>query len=149
MLTGNTWQNGEIDILFVDSIHADVQVISELFAWWNRVKVGGWVVFHDTNWSNYIHKPSHPCAGKKPGNSGKGYDSYGGRAWATPDVAVKKFFQIEDMNTENENIFSIFSPDDLGMTFIQKKSDYDFTKDIIDWESIFQDRDYLIRSFGA
>lgn len=145
--TGKDWNNGKVNIIFVDSIHVDVQVLAELNAWWPHLDEQGWIILHDTNWANYIHKSNHQCAGKKPGNSGLGYDSYGGRVWNTPDVAVKKFFKLEDLNYENEYIKSIHGPESLGMTFVQKKLHYDYGKDIYDWDNIFKDRNFLLRHF--
>lgn len=144
---GRDWQHGQVDIAFIDSIHAKEQVMMELFYWWDLIKVGGWAVFHDTNWAGYIHKPGHPCAGKKPGNSGLGYDFYQGIAWETPDKAIMKFFDIGVLDFSNEFIESKHYPGSLGMTFIQKKSYFNFKAMINNWDEIEARRQILLKSF--
>jgi SAM-dependent methyltransferase len=152
-----------ISIAFIDSIHADVQVLCELKAWWKHIKVGGWAIFHDTAWTwldengnkqYYIHKPNHPCAGRKTGNSAQGCDVYGGIHWPTPDSAVKRFFGLKNLEEgifETEDIYLEHSKKDLGMTFIKKKTSRDFSTDISEeeWSGIENKRVYLLRSFGA
>lgn len=144
---GRDWVNGKVDITFIDSIHAKEQVMMELFYWWNLIKVGGWAVFHDTNWAGYIHKPDHPCAGKKPGNSGLGYDFYQGIAWETPDKAILEFFKITNLNHEDANIRAWHYPDSLGMTYIQKKTDFDFKSLTNNWNELEARRQILLKSF--
>jgi predicted O-methyltransferase YrrM len=140
----------KVSIAFVDSIHADVQVMCELKAWWPLIKEGGWVIFHDTAWGGYIHKPNHPCAGRLTGNSGRGYDVYGGVAWPTPDEAVKKFFALSDLILYDDEFIHVeHSPKDLGMSFVQKKKHKDYASQIQDWNIIEERRQYLLRSFGA
>jgi hypothetical protein len=153
--TGKNWDKGQVDVVFVDSIHAKEQVLMELYYWWDLVKEKGWIAFHDTEWHNYIHKPGHPCAGKKPGNSGLGYDFYQGIAWETPDKAVMEFFKIEklsndpikDTHFENEFIFCHHMPESLGMTFIKKKKHFDFKSLIHNWQEIESNRQILLKSF--
>ena len=64
--TGAEWKNGRVDVIFFDSVHVKPQVMKELYYWWDLLNVGGWAIFHDTNWSwtnangateYYIHKP--------------------------------------------------------------------------------------------
>ncbi len=144
---GRDWVNEKVDVAFIDSIHAKEQVMLELFYWWSLVKVGGWAVFHDTNWAGYIHKPDHPCAGKKPGNSGLGYDFYQGIAWETPDKAILEFFKISSLNHEDENIRAWHYPDSLGMTYIQKKTDFNFRTLTNNWNELESRRQILLKSF--
>jgi hypothetical protein len=145
--TGRDWPHGKVDVVFVDSIHAKEQVMMELYYWWDLLNEGGWVVFHDTAWQNYIHKPNHPCAGKKPGNTGLGYDFYQGRAWQTPDYAVKEFFKIDSLNYEDQYIKSMHYPTSLGMTYINKKKHFDYKSLTPNWEEIEANRQILLKSF--
>ncbi len=154
VVAGREWDKGKVDIAFIDSIHVKPQVMMELYYWWDLVKVNGWLVFHDTEWgmnkpNGYIHKADHPCAGKKPGNSGLGYDFYAGRGWETPEYAIFDFFKIRDLNIENEYIKSLHYPSSLGMTFIQKKKEFDF-KILIspeEWNTIELNRQGILKSF--
>lgn len=145
---GKNWKNLRPFIIFIDSVHAKEQVLRELYYWWDLLEVGGTLVFHDTEWENYIHKASHPCAGKKPGNSGLGYDYYMGRVWETPDKAIKQFFNIPTLNYENDIIQSIHYPTSLGMTYIKKKSENDYKKTVTNWEKIENDRLLLLSVFS-
>jgi cephalosporin hydroxylase len=147
VVSGRDWSFARPNIVFVDSIHAKEQVMMELRYWWDLLNVNGWVVFHDTQWEGYIHKANHSCAGKKPGNSGLGYDFYAGVAWATPDKAVKEFFKLESLDYEDEFIKSIHMPDSLGMTFIHKKKDKDFKALTENWEEIESNRQKLLACF--
>lgn len=152
--SGKEWKYAKPNIVFIDSIHVKPQVMMELYYWWDLVTVEGWLVFHDTEWgmnkpNGYIHKANHPCAGKKPGNSGLGYDFYAGRGWETPEYAIFDFFKIQDLNIENEYIKSLHYPESLGMTFIQKKKEFDY-KNIISldqWKKIELDRQSILKSF--
>jgi len=156
--TGKNWLQDKVSIVFVDSVHIKPQVMCELKYWWNLVKEGGWIIFHDTNWSwvdesgnrqYYIHKANHNCAGKKAGNRAMGCDTYAGVNWPTPDYAVKEFFNINSLNFENDIIKSTNGPESLGMTFIQKKKNYDYSKNIPDfaWEQYEKDRQEVLKCF--
>lgn len=147
VVAGREWDKGNVDIIFVDSIHAKEQVMMELFYWWDLIKVGGWAVFHDTQWFDYIHKFDHPCAGKKPGNSGLGYDFYQGIAWETPDKAILEFFKIPDLNHKDQNIECKHYSPSLGMTYIQKKNNFDYKSLTKNWEEIESRRQILLKSF--
>lgn len=147
VVAGRDWDQGKVDIIFVDSIHAKEQVMMELYYWWDLLNAGGWIVFHDTEWENYIHKADHPCAGKKPGNSGLGYDFYQGIAWQTPDKAVKEFFKISSLSHKDGNIdCDHFSPS-LGMTYIHKLKDFDYKSLTSNWSEIESNRQILLKSF--
>lgn len=157
---GEEWNKSQVDLVFFDSVHAKEQVLCELFYWWDLIKEGGYGVFHDTSWKNYIHKPEHPCAGKLPGNTGLGYDSYGGINWETPDIAIEEFFNIQlnrlDRNVENNEIILIYEDNNikvetnyalLGMTFITKKSNFNYKNNIDNWFDIFNKRKILLSFF--
>jgi len=92
---GQEWDKGPVDLVFFDSVHAKEQVLCELLYWWDLIKEGGYALFHDTSWLDYIHKEGHHGAGRKPGNSRQGFDSYGGKDWDTADKAVNEFFKID------------------------------------------------------
>ncbi len=157
---GKEWANGPVDLVFFDSVHAEEQVLCELFYWWELIKEGGYGIFHDTSWEGYVHKPGHHAAGKMPGNSRKGYDSYGGIDWGTPDKAVNRFFNVNlspdfrDINNdsiqfiyEDEYIKVETNFDSLGMTFIKKKKNFDYKPNVEDWDGIFKKREILLSFF--
>ena len=160
VLIGRNWDKGQTGLVFFDSVHAKEQVLCELFYWWELMKVGGTGVFHDTSWSGYIHKPGHDCAGKLTGNSGKGYDTYGGINWETPDKAVDEFFNISldcpDRNINNDWFILLYEDENirvetnyalLGMTFITKKRHHDYKSNINNWSEVFKRRDILLSFF--
>jgi len=157
---GKEWNKGLVDLVFLDSVHAKEQVLCELFYWWDLTKEGGHVVFHDTSWLNYFHKPGHHAAGKMPGNSRKGWDTYGGIDWETPDKAVNEFFNVNlytptrDVNNDN---FELIYEDEyikletnhssLGMTFVHKKKNFDYKNNVKGWDEIFKKREILLSFF--
>ncbi len=160
VLVGSKWDKGNVDLVFFDSVHAKEQVLCELYYWWDIIKVGGYAVFHDTSWKGYVHKKGHSCEGKLTGNSGKGYDTFGGIDWETPEIAVEEFFKIKINSEErdiNKSIFKLnFTDDfidvytnyaDLGMTIILKKAKYDYRNNINNWPQIFEKRDILLSFF--
>lgn len=167
VVVGKNWKGPRPFIIFDDSIHCEPQPMCELQYWWKLLQVGGWIVFHDTEWSTikedgtkqfYIHKYNHPCAGKKAGNYGSGCDVYAGQEWPTTDVAVKTFFKLEKLNYvgsekikhyEDQNIKVIHYPDSLGMTYIQKKTEFDYATLLTpeQWSTYESDRQRILKSF--
>jgi hypothetical protein len=147
VVAGKTWNYDKPTLVFVDTVHAKEQVLCELYYWWDLLQDNGYLIFHDTNWENYIHKPNHPCAGKRPGNTGLGYDFYSGIAWETPDKAIKAFFGISELDYEDDYIKSEHGPDDLGMVFLKKKKHKDYKSKINNWEEIEQRRQILLSNF--
>lgn len=147
VVAGKNWQLGKPKLVFVDTVHAKEQVLCELYYWWDLLEDDGYLIFHDTNWENYIHKPNHPCAGKRPGNTGLGYDFYSGIAWETPDKAIKAFFGIDVLDYEDDYIKSEHGPDDLGMVFLKKKQYKDYKLQINNWDEIEERRQILLRNF--
>ncbi len=114
------------DIVFVDSLHVKEHVLLEIEAWWPKINVGGYMVFHDTHWDGYVHRAYHPAAGKKPGSSRNGYDTYGGIDWETPDKAVMEFFRLPGAWCSayfDEYIEMDHYPNHLGMTVVKKVKD--------------------------
>lgn len=157
---GETWRDGQVDLVFFDSVHAKEQVLCELYYWWDLIKENGYAVFHDTSWDGYIHKHGHSCEGKKTGNSGMGYDTYGGINWETPDKAVEDFFNIKlntnEKDIENNQILKIYEDEYiivetnyslLGMTFIRKKKSFNYKNNISNWSEIFDKRKILLSFF--
>jgi len=160
VLTGKEWERGDVDLVFFDSVHAKEQVLCELFYWWDLIKEGGKAIFHDTSWEGYLHHAQHHAAGKPPGNSRKGYDSYGGIDWDTPDKAVEEFFNVEintpERDVNNDSIVLLYEDDYikvetnyalLGMTFIEKKKHFDYKDNISDWSSVFDKQQILLSFF--
>jgi hypothetical protein len=147
VITGEKWSHERPNLVFVDTVHAKEQVMRELYYWWDLLKVNGYLIFHDTNWANYIHKPNHPCAGKRPGNTGLGYDFYSGIAWETPDKAIKEFFNISELDYEDDFIKVEHGPDDLGMVFLLKKQEKDYKSKINNWDEIESRRQILLNNF--
>ena len=157
---GKEWNKTKADLVFFDSVHAKEQVLCELYYWWELIKENGLAIFHDTSWAGYVHKAGHSCAGKLTGNSGLGYDSYGGIDWETPDKAVEEFFHIP-LNTptrdiENDTFIPLYEDEYikvetnyalLGMTLIKKKKHWDYRTNISNWEDIFTKREILLSSF--
>lgn len=157
---GERWKKGRADLVFFDSVHAKEQVLCELYYWWDIIKVGGYAIFHDTSWEGYVHKEGHSCAGKLTGNTAKGYDSYGGIDWETPDKAVETFFNVA-INGEsrdiNKSVFILNYEDDfikvetnyadLGMTIIRKKGEIDYKSRLRDWDQVFEKRRLLLSFF--
>ena len=158
---GENWKGGQVDFVFFDSVHAKEQVLCELYFWYDLIKEGGYAVFHDTSWKNYIHKSDHNCAGKFAGNTGLGFDHYGGIDWETPDKAVSEFFKInllpESRNINNDELILIHEDEyvkietnfsSLGMTFVRKKKNFNFKNNIHDWKENFKRRKILMCFFN-
>lgn len=158
---GSKWDKEKVNLVFFDSVHAKEQVLCELYYWWDIIKVGGYAIFHDTSWEGYIHKKGHSCEGKLTGNTGRGYDSFGGIDWETPDKAVEQFFGLK-INTEDRDIHkSVFVENysdnfidvytnyaDLGMTIIYKKDNFDFRNNVNNWDEVFSKREILLSFFN-
>jgi cephalosporin hydroxylase len=126
---GKIWQNGPVSLIFIDTFHVKEQVLCELYHWYQHVKEGGWIVFHDTNWSDEKH------------------DTFGGIIWDRPEEAIKLFFNIKDLNCEDNYIKSINNDISNGMTFIQIKKKTDYISRI-DWKEIFDRRNHLVSLFN-
>lgn len=157
--SGKNWsKDNPPSLVFFDTVHAKEQVLCELYYWWDLLTLNGWAIFHDTAWEGYIHKPGHPAAGKACGNTGLGYDSYGGIDWETPDKAVNEFFNInlKESLTFNDSFVKVFEDENilvkanycnLGMVFVQKKSNFDFKSKINNWDTIFERQQILLNYF--
>jgi hypothetical protein len=160
VLVGSKWDKGNVDLVFFDSVHAKEQVLCELYYWWDIIKVGGYAIFHDTSWEGYIHKKGHSCEGKLTGNTGKGYDSFGGIDWETPDKAIEQFFDLiinssdrnihkcEFVNNYHDEFIDVYTNyADLGMTIVYKKCNFDFRSNVKNWDDVFGKREILLSFF--
>ena len=156
---GEKWNVDEkVNIVFFDTVHVKEQVLSETYYWWDHIDEGGLAIYHDTSWHGYRHHARHRAAGKQPGSSRKGYDTYGGIDWETPDRAVEAFFGVDLNGPErdiNKDEFVDIYEDDyikveqnwafLGLTIVKKKKHFDYKNNSnIDWEEIFERRKLLI-----
>jgi cephalosporin hydroxylase len=92
----------ELFMVFVDTLHIKEQVIAELFHYWPRIRVGGWAVFHDTNWPPDKH------------------DTYMGTVWGQAVEGVDTFFA-----DAGDNIVRVDYPESHGMTFVQKRTPWE------------------------
>lgn len=86
----------EIYLCFFDTLHIKEQVMAELYHYWPKVRVGGWAVFHDTEWPEWKH------------------DEYLGVTWEQAVEGVKAFFGFMPF---------LHYPESWGMTFVQKIDD--------------------------
>lgn len=83
-------------LVFFDTLHIKEQVMAELYHYWPKIRVGGWAVFHDTEWPQ----------GKN--------DEYLGITWGQAVEGVKAFFGFMPF---------LHYPESWGMTFVQKIDD--------------------------
>ena len=56
---------------------------------------------------------------------------------------------LDDLNYEDDFIKSTHNPEDMGFTIIEKKKTYNYIGDIDNWDSIFEDRNFLINYFNG
>ncbi len=128
---GKNWTSegsrGPVDILFVDTVHVAPQVMCELYYWTPHVKEGGYVIFHDTNWPDWL------C------------ENIGGVQWPTPVEGVKRFFGLRDMSDYEDDYIKVTTyPESYGMTFVKIKKQRNFRTNVGDWHKVFVDRDRII-----
>lgn len=130
---GRNWASSNtrslVDILFVDTVHVSPQVLCELYYWTPHIKEGGYVVFHGTNWPDWL------C------------ENIGGVQWGTPVEGVKRFFGLsssEVQDYEDSFIKVVTHPESYGMTFVNIKKQRDFRSNVTDWARVFADRDSII-----
>ncbi len=83
-------------MVFFDTLHIKEQVMAELFCYWPKIRVGGWAVFHDTEW-------------------GDKHDHYLGVDWGQPIEGIDAYF-----GKDCEHVTRVHYPESHGMTFIQK-----------------------------
>lgn len=126
---GKNWNREKLDMVFIDTFHIKEQVLCELYYWTKHIKKDSCIVFHDCNWP----------AGK--------HDEYGNVKWGRVEEAIKEFFNINDLNTENNMIKSVLCPDSWGMCFVRIKQDNIKIPTNINWQDVFNRRNYLISLF--
>jgi len=88
-------------LVFFDTLHIKQQVMAELFHYWPKIRVGGWAIFHDSEW-------------------GEKRDHYLGQDWPPVMDGIKAFFGQPFPNC----IHFEHHPESWGMTFIQKLDDW-------------------------
>jgi predicted O-methyltransferase YrrM len=123
---GKRWNEGNIDILFVDTLHIKEQVLCELYYWAEKINENGVIIFHDTAWEE----------GKK--------DTIAEREWDRVEDAIHEFFSINTLNYKDEFIESLHFTESYGMTFIKIKKKKDFKSNIKNWKEIFDNRNYYM-----
>jgi len=127
VIAGEEWDSGEVDVLFIDTIHSEPQVMCELHKWYPHMKKGGSIVFHDSNWpEGKFYKPM-------------------GKSFGRVDTAIKRFFKIDTLDFKDDNIDVKTYPKSWGMTFIKLLKKYDYIGDVSDWNSIYDEREELLR----
>jgi cephalosporin hydroxylase len=124
VLAGENWDSDKsVNILFIDTLHIKDHVLCELNAWYKHLSDKALLVFHDTNWP--------------PDKR----DYYKGQYWDRPEEAIKQFFDIDELNVDNENIKVEHFPYSWGMTFVQlKNKNKQFGEKII-WKDILKFRE--------
>lgn len=100
---------GPLFIVFFDTLHIKQQVMAELFHFWTKIRVGGWAVFHDSEWP--------------PGK----YDEYINITWPQVIDGINAFFA-----DAGEHVSRTHYPESWGMTFVQKKDDWNPTVEGMD-----------------
>lgn len=125
---GKQWDK-TIGGLFVDTFHIKEQVLCELYFWFKHVKVGGFIAFHDSNWP----------LGKK--------DVYGDISWDRVEDGIKYFFNVSELNYEDENIKMVTYPESWGMTIVQIKRKQNYISEYQNWGEVFNKRNQLINLF--
>ena len=80
----------------------------ELYFWWDLVRAGGVIGFHDTNWE----------VGRM--------DVWCGIEYANVKEGMLLFFNIDTLNHESEAISVKNYDEHEGLTFVKKKKEYDF-----------------------
>lgn len=126
---GKMWDKGDISGLFVDTFHIKEQVMCELKFWFPLVEEGGFVAFHDSNWPE----------GKR--------DVYNGVEYERVEEGIKSFFNVEDLDHEDEYISMKNYPKSWGMTIVNIKKSRDYGSEIDNWGKVFDTRNALIANF--
>jgi len=141
---GRQWDRGCVDLVFIDSLHVEPHVLSELHAWFPHVRTGGTIIVHDTAWPEGSHDLRwHP-----------GADATGVK-WPTPDRAVAAFFGLEQQFADakhhgfhhvDDDIEVAHHPESWGMTVIRRKSSRDLRANVGDWPRVFAQRTQVLCS---
>lgn len=126
---GKQWTGGDVSVVFIDTFHIKEQVMMELYHWYPHIIENGYFVFHDSNW------PEGKC------------DIFGGIGWPRVEEGIKTFFNVNEMNYEDDSIEVKTYPESWGMTFVKVKKKKDYISIFKDWEHIFERRNHLISLF--
>ncbi len=97
--------DGSLFMVFFDTLHIKEQVMAELHHYWPKIRVGGYAVFHDTEWGD-------KC------------DHYLGRDWLPPINGVNAFFGDTFGKYFDRHVERVHYPESWGMTFVKKLSDW-------------------------
>jgi hypothetical protein len=125
---GKYW-NKKISGLFIDTFHIKEQVLTELYFWYPHIIEGGFIAFHDTNWPNDKN------------------DTYGDIVWDRVEDAIKYFFNVNNLNYEDNFIKMSNYPESWGMTIVEIKNKKNYIIDINNWKEIIDKRNHLISLF--
>jgi hypothetical protein len=125
---GKYW-NKKISGLFIDTFHIKEQVLTELYFWYPHIIEGGFIAFHDTNWPNDKN------------------DTYGDIVWDRVEDAIKYFFNVNNLNYEDNFIKMSNYPESWGMTIVEIKNKKNYILDINNWKEIIDKRNHLISLF--
>jgi hypothetical protein len=125
---GKYW-NKKISGLFIDTFHIKEQVLTELYFWYPHIIEGGFIVFHDTNWPNDKN------------------DTYGDIVWDRVEDGIKYFFNVNNLNYEDNFIKISNYPESWGMTIVEIKNKKNYIIDINNWKEIIDKRNHLISLF--
>ncbi len=100
----------DLFLVFFDTLHIKEQVMAELFYYWPKIRVGGWAIFHDTNWPEDKH------------------DTYLDTVWEQPMAGIIAFFgetaRTRGVNIRTKDFSFEHHLESWGMTFIQKLTDW-------------------------
>ena len=121
--------NKKISGLFIDTFHIKEQVLTELYFWYPHIIEGGFIAFHDTNWPNDKN------------------DTYGDIVWDRVEDAIKYFFNVNNLNYEDNFIKMSNYPESWGMTIVEIKNKKNYILDINNWKEIIDKRNHLISLF--
>jgi hypothetical protein len=125
---GKYW-NKKISGLFIDTFHIKEQVLTELYFWYPHIIEGGFIAFHDTNWPNDKN------------------DTYGDIVWDRVEDVIKYFFNVNNLNYEDNFIKMSNYPESWGMTIVEIKNKKNYILDINNWKEIIDKRNHLISLF--
>lgn len=125
---GKYW-NKPINCLFIDTFHIKEQVMCELYYWYKHVVNGGFIIFHDSNWP----------VGK--------FDIYNNIKWDRVEDGIKLFFNVNNLNYEDDYIKIEHFPDSWGMTIVTLKNKKNYVNDFKYWSEVFKKRNELINLF--
>lgn len=120
------WDEGEVTLLFLDTLHIKDQVMCELRYWWPHLKSECFLVFHDTCWPKGKH------------------DVIGGVQYDRVEEGMKSFFGIDTMDYEDDYISVKTYPESWGMTIVEVKEKKDYPSECGMWDEVLNNRNAFI-----